>query len=207
MRVFPHLTCVGLTGGIAAGKSEVAALWQAEGAVVVDSDALAREALQPGTPTYAAVVREFGSEILSADGLINRAALAEIVFRDEKRRRVLNELVHPVVRQKRQERLATMANADAVVVAVIPLLYEAGEESEFDCVVAVACSEATQLARLRAKGLEESQARARIAAQWPTSQKIERADYVIWNDGSRRVLVEQARMVWNFIKEKHNAAK
>ena len=206
----PHrVSRVGLTGGIAAGKSAVAELWRAKGAAVVDSDALAHEALLPGTATHAAVVKEFGTGIVNADGSINRAALGEIVFRDETRRLVLNGLVHPAVRQKRREAFAALerAGADNVAVAVIPLLYEVGEEKEFDCVVTVACSAATQLARLAAKGLDEAQARARIASQWPLAKKMDRADYVIWNDGSRRTLAEQAEIIWNNIKETHHAAR
>lgn len=207
MRSSPRFTRVGLTGGIAAGKSAVAELWRAKGAVVIDSDALAHEALAPGTPTHATVVKEFGAGIVNADGTINRASLGEIVFRDESRRLVLNGLVHPAVRQKRQEALAAIEHTDAVAVEMIPLLFEVGGEKECDCVVAVACSEATQLARLAAKGLSESQARARIAAQWPVAKKMDRADYVIWNDGSHRVLAEQADTIWNNIKETHHAAR
>jgi dephospho-CoA kinase len=206
----PRLTRVGLTGGIATGKSSVAELWRQRGAVVIDADALAHEALAPGTPTHAAVVKEFGAGIVNADGSINRAALGEIVFRDESRRLVLNGLVHPAVRQKRQEALAAVEHADAasaVVVAMIPLLYEVGDEKEFDCVVTVACSETTQMARLVAKGLSETQARARIAAQWPVAKKMDRADYVIWNDGSSRMLSAQADTIWNNIKETHHAAR
>ncbi len=209
MRSSPRLTRVGLTGGIAAGKSAVAELWRAKGAVVIDSDALAHEALAPGTPTNASVAREFGSGVVNADGSINRAALGEIVFRNEARRLVLNGLVHPAVRQKRREAFAALERAgdDTVAVAMIPLLYEVGEEKEFDSIVVVACSETTQQARLAAKGLNESQARARLASQWPLAKKMDRADYVIWNDGSRRTLAEQADTIWKNIKETHHAAR
>jgi dephospho-CoA kinase len=205
MRLSPRFTRVGLTGGIAAGKSAVAELWREKGAVVIDSDALAHEALAPGMPTHAAVAQEFGRDILNADGTINRAALGAIVFRDEARRQVLNGLVHPVVRQKRQEALAVLEQTDAVAVAVIPLLYEVGEDKEFDCIVVVACSETTQLSRLAGKGLDADAARARIASQWPVAKKMDRADYVIWNDGSRSVLAQQADVIWNNIKEKDYA--
>lgn len=212
MRSFPRLTRVGLTGGIATGKSAVAELWREKGAVVIDSDVLAHEALAPGTPTQAAVVQEFGRGILNADGTINRAALGAIVFRDEARRQVLNGLVHPVVRQKRQEAFAALEQTDAacgaagaVAVAVIPLLYEVGEDKEFDCIVVVACSETTQLSRLAGKGLDADAARARIASQWTVARKMDRADYVIWNDGSRNALAQQADVIWNNIKEKHHA--
>lgn len=195
---------VGLTGGIAAGKSTVADLWAKQGARIIDTDQLAHAALAPGTPTYAAVVQAFGPAILAADGTIHRPALADIVFGNEARRLVLNGLVHPAVRQAWQ---ATLAQWDreqptAPAVVVIPLLYEVGAEREFDRVVVVACSETTQLARLTGKGLTAAQARARIAAQWPVAQKMDRADYVIWNDGSQQVLAEQTRQVWQQIKER-----
>jgi dephospho-CoA kinase len=207
MRSSPRLTRVGLTGGIAAGKSAVAELWRQQGAAIIDADTLAHEALAPGTPAHAAVVKEFGSGIVNADGSINRAALGEIVFGDEARRLALNGWVHPAVRRKQQEAFAALEQAGGVAVAVIPLLYEVGGEKDFDCVVTVACSETTQLARLAAKGLDEGHARARIAAQWPLAKKMDLADYVIWNDGSRRTLAEQANLIWNHIKETHHAAR
>jgi len=207
MRSPPRLIRVGLTGGIAAGKSAVAELWRDKGAAVIDADVLAREALATGTPTHAAVVREFGNSIVNADGSINRAALGEIVFQNEERRRTLNGLVHPIVRQKQQEMLAALERAEGVAVVVIPLLYEVGAEQEFDCIVTVACSEWTQRARLAAKGFDENQTSARIAAQWPMATKMDRADYVIWNDGSRRILAEQAGIIWNNIKETYHAAR
>ncbi len=197
-----RLTKVGLTGGIAAGKSSVAELWRAKGAAVIDSDALARRALQPGTPTYAATVEKFGREILNADGTVNRRALGEIVFADERRRQELNAIVHPAVRQMWARELAALPADIEVAVVAIPLLFEVGAETEFDCTVAVGCSEPTQLARLRAIGLDETRARARIRAQWPVQQKLDRADYVIWNDGSRAVLARQAEMIWDRIKER-----
>jgi dephospho-CoA kinase len=197
-----RLTKVGLTGGIAAGKSSVAELWRAKGAAVIDSDALARRALEPGTPTYAATVEKFGREILNADGTVNRRALGEIVFGDERRRQELNAIVHPAVREMWAKELAALPADTEVAVAAIPLLFEVGAENEFDCTVAVGCSEPTQLARLRDIGLDETQARARIRAQWPVQQKLDRADYVIWNDGSRAVLARQAEMIWDRIKEK-----
>jgi len=205
----PHILRVGLTGGIASGKTTVAQQWQQKGAVVIDADELAHAALEPGTPSYQAVVQRFGMGIVNPDGTVNRPALGEIVFQDPDQRQALNQIIHPVVRQKRRAILdaLTRSGGDVIAVAVIPLLYEVGEETEFDCVVVVACSETTQLARLAAKGLGERQARARIAAQWPLSRKMDRADYVIWNDGSRRVLAEQADIIWNHIKENHHAAR
>ena len=195
---------IGLTGGIAAGKSTVAELWRAQGAAIIDTDALAHAALAPGTPTHAAIIKAFGAGIRAADGTIHRPALADIVFGNEAQRQVLNGIIHPVVRRGWQETLAQWEREQQTPVAVVmvPLLYEVGVEREFDVVVVVACSATTQLARLTGKGLTEAQARARIAAQWPVTKKMDRADYVIWNDGSQRVLAEQSAQVWKQIKER-----
>ena len=193
-----RVTRIGLTGGIAAGKSTVAELWRARGATVIDSDVLAHRALAPGTATHAAIVAAFGPAIVTADGTINRRALGDIVFADATRRQVLNAIVHPVVRANWQRDLAA---ATGIGVVVIPLLFEVGAEKEFDQVVVVGCSTATQVARLVAKGLTETQARARIQAQLPLPVKMDRGNFVIWNDGSRAVLHQQAEMIWTKIKE------
>ena len=196
-----RFTKVGLTGGIATGKSSVAELWRAKGAAVIDSDVLAHRTLEPDAPTYAAVVQTFGQGILNADRTVNRRALGEIVFADEQRRQALNNIVHPAVSEMWTKELAALADKVEVAVVGIPLLFEVGVEKEFDCTVAVGCSELTQLARLRAHGLDEDGARARIRAQMPVQQKLERADYAIWNDGSREVLSRQAEIIWKKIKE------
>jgi dephospho-CoA kinase len=196
-----HLTKVGLTGSIAAGKSSVAELWRARGAGIIDCDVLARRALEPGTPTYAAAVQEFGRGILNADGTVNRRALGGIVFSNERRRQQLNAIVHPAVGQMWVRELTALPTQTEVAVIVIPLLFEVGAEKEFDCVVAVGCSKSSQIARLQAAGLNEAEAQARIGAQLPMQQKLDRADYAIWNDGSRAVLARQTEMIWDKIKE------
>ena len=193
-----RFTRIGLTGGIAAGKSTVAELWRARGATVIDSDVLAHRAQVPGTPTYQKIVAMFGPAILHPDATINRRQLGEIVFADATRRQALNAIVHPVVRAEWQQALAA---ATSSTVAVIPLLFEVGAEKEFDWVVVVGCSAATQLTRLVAKGLTVAQAQARIQAQLPVGTKMDRGDFVIWNDGSLAVLQQQAEMLWTKIKE------
>jgi dephospho-CoA kinase len=193
-----HFTKVGLTGGSAAGKSSVAELWRVHGATVIDSDVLAHAALEPGTTTYRQVVAEFGPGVLNAEGTINRRSLGEVVFNDPTRRAALNAIVHPVVRRQWTQALA---GATGVAVVVIPLLFEVGAETEFETVVVVGCSETSQLTRLTAKGLTEAQARARIQSQWPLQQKMDRGQFVIWNDGSRPVLHRQAEIIWNKLKE------
>jgi len=194
-----RLTRIGLTGGIAAGKSTVAEMWRARGATVIDSDVLAHRAQAPGTATYQKIVATFGPAILNPDATINRRQLGEIVFADAARRQALNAIVHPVVRAEWQQALAA---ATTTTVAVIPLLFEVGAEKEFDWVVVVGCSAATQLARLVAKGLTAAQAQARIQAQLPVPTKMDRGDFVIWNDGSLAVLQQQAEMLWTKIKER-----
>ena len=191
---------VTLTGGIAAGKSAVAELWRQHALAVIDSDLLAHDALAPGTPTHAEVVRVFGTA--------DRAALAEIVFRDETRRAALTNIIHPFVRQKRDEAFAALEpRAPGIALAVVPLLYEVAGEKEMDCVVVVACNETTQRTRLAAKGFTDTQARARIAAQWPMQKKMDHADFVIWNDGTRHALAEQADIIWQRIKETYHATR
>jgi dephospho-CoA kinase len=188
----------GLRGGIATGKSTTLERWQAAGAAGIDADELAHEALEPETPTWQDVVKTFGEGILNQDRTVNRRKLGEIVFADEGKRAVLNWIIHPAVGRmwtERVEKLEREGKAE-VVVASIPLLYEVAVEKQFDCVVVVGCSERTQIMRLAGKGLSEAQARARIGAQWPLQTKMDRADFVIWNDGRFEVLSEQARMIW-----------
>ena len=201
-----RLIKVGLTGGIATGKSTTLQRWQQQGAAGIDTDELAHRALAPHTPTGDEVVRTFGRGILNKDGTVNRPKLGEIVFTDEPKRLALNRIIHPAVRQmwaEEMEKLERGGKAEAVVVSV-PLLYEVAAETEFDCVVAVGCSEETQLGRLKQKGLSEAQARARLRAQWPLQLKLDRADFVIWNDGSPRVHSEQAAIIWATIKETYH---
>ena len=195
---------IGLTGGIATGKSTVLEHWShRRGVGTIDTDALAHAALAPDTPSGQEVIRRFGTGVLRADGTVDRRRLGELVFADEAQRRVLEAVVHPAVRQMWTGAVARF-EADAVTTAVvvcIPLLYEVGAETAFDQVVVVGCSDATQRARLAAKGWSAAHAEARLRAQWPLRQKLDRADYVIWNDGQRRILAEQADLIWATLKE------
>jgi dephospho-CoA kinase len=203
-----RLIKIGLTGGIGTGKSTTLELWRKAGAAVIDADELAHQALTPDTPTWERVVRAFGNEILNADRTVNRARLGEMVFADAGKREELNQIIHPAVKRmwgEAVEQLEREAHGKGFVVLAIPLLYEVAAESQFDCVVVVGCSEPTQLARCRRKGLSAAQARARIGAQWPLPTKMDRADFVIWNDGTLAVLHEQAEIIWATIKETHHA--
>lgn len=187
---------VGLTGGIAAGKSTVAERFVKHGAELVDADVIARDVAMPGTPTYREIVEHFGTGILDEDGFIDRAALGAIVFDDERERAVLSGITHPPILAEIADQLELLVAFDGCVVLDVPLLVETDVGRRYDAVVVVAASEHTQLRRLvRDRGLSERQARQRIASQAPLEVKLARATHVIWNDGTLRELVERADAV------------
>ncbi|HSN10667.1 MAG TPA: dephospho-CoA kinase [Propionibacteriaceae bacterium] len=187
---------VGLTGGIASGKSTVAKLLEARGAVVVDADVLAREVVAKGEPLLDLVAQRFGSAVLTPDGSLDRAALGRIVFADERARKDLEAMIHPAVR-RRAEQLEAEASDGSVVVHVIPLLVETGQSDRFDLVVVVDADEATQLTRMRARdALDEPQARARIAAQATREDRLAVADVVVDNSGTPEHLEAQVDALW-----------
>lgn len=193
---------VGLTGGIGSGKSEVARLLAARGAVVVDSDRLAREVVAPGTPGLAAVVAAFGAEYLTPDGALDREKLARLVFADPAARERLNAIVHPLVGAAAAERVA-QAPPDAIVVHDVPLLVEAGMSGAFDVVVVVDAPRETQLARLVARrGMSAEDAEARIDAQADREQRLAVADHVLRNDGSLAELEERVAALWEVLTER-----
>jgi len=187
---------VGLTGGIGSGKSEVARLLAARGAVVVDADALAREAVAPGTPGLAAVVEEFGPGVLAPDGSLDRAALGRTVFAHPDRREALERIVHPHVGRRSAELMAA-APADAVVVYDVPLLVEKGLASGFDLVVVVLADAEERVRRVSAaRGLPPADVRERIAAQATDEQRRAVADVVLDNDGDLAALERQVDALW-----------
>lgn len=193
---------VGLTGGIGAGKSEVARLLASYGAVLVDSDVLAREVVRPGTEGLAAVVAEFGPGVLAADGGLDRPKLGAIVFADEERRRALNAIVHPLVGRRAAE-LRQAAGPDAIVVHDVPLLTENGLASAYDLVIVVDAAPETQLDRLvRLRGMTEAEARSRMAAQATREQRLAIADLVVGNDGPLDALEPQVRAAWHRLTER-----
>jgi dephospho-CoA kinase len=186
---------LGVTGGIASGKSLVATTFRSLGALVVSADELAREAVRPGSETLRRLVGEFGREILQADGSLDRKALAERVFADAGAREALNRITHPAVAALAEKRLQELSrDGKRLVVYEAPLLLEAGAEERVDAVLVVRIDERLQLERLmRRDGLTEAQARARIDAQMPQAQKAARADYVIDNSGAPEATAEQVR--------------
>ena len=177
---------VALTGGIATGKSHVLAQLAKLGAPTIDADKLARDVVAPGTPGLKAVVDRFGEDVLDQMGGLDRRKLGSIVFSDPVARRDLEEIIHPAVRGAIDEWYASLGEVPAgFAVADITLLYETARQREFDAVIVTACDTNTQLTRIMARdGISEAEARARIAAQLPMSEKIRRADYVINTDGS-----------------------
>jgi dephospho-CoA kinase len=187
---------VGLTGGIASGKSAVADELAALGAVVVDADVLAREVVEPGTPGLAAVVDRFGREVLTPEGRLDRPQLGRLVFADAGARRDLEQIVHPAVRARAAE-VERTSPADAVVVHVIPLLVETGQADDFDLCVVVDVDVATQLERLQQRnGLSREEAEARLAAQATRQERLAAADRVLDNGGSRDDLRGAVAALW-----------
>ncbi|TQK70763.1 MULTISPECIES: dephospho-CoA kinase [unclassified Nocardioides] len=179
---------VGLTGGIASGKSTVSSILRELGAVVIDADQIAREVVAKGTPGLAAVVEAFGPEMLTADGELDRPRMGALVFGDESARRRLEGIVHPLVFERYAE-LETAAPADAIVVHDIPLLVESGRAEEFDAVIVVDAPEDVQLERMvRDRGWTEEDGRSRIAAQASREQRRAVATYLIENTGTREDL-------------------
>ncbi|MFF8282341.1 dephospho-CoA kinase [Streptomyces albus] len=190
---------VGLTGGIGAGKSEVSRLLAEHGAVIVDADRIAREVVEPGTPGLAAVVAEFGEEVLAPDGSLDRPRLGSLVFADPDRLAALNAIVHPLVgeRSAELEREAAAADENAVIVHDVPLLTENGLAPLYDTVVVVDASDETRLDRLvRLRGMAEQEARARMAAQATREERLAVADIVIDNDGPIEELPPRVGAVW-----------
>jgi len=186
------MKALGLTGGIGMGKTTAAELLAARGVPVVDSDILARELVEPGQPALAEIRAAFGEGMVGPDGRLRREELARHVFPDAARRRQLEAILHPRIRDRWQAQLAAWrAEGRPVAVSVIPLLFETGAEAQFDEIVCVACTAATQLARLRARGWTEEQIALRLAAQWPVQKKIERSHHVLWTEGDRSALAAQ----------------
>jgi len=177
---------VALTGGIATGKSHVRARFEELGVPTIDSDVLAREAVQPGSAGHAAVIARFGPDILDASGMLDRRKLAGVVFSNVEARRDLEHIIHPVVRAATEAWFASVdASRHPFAIADIPLLYETGRDADFDAVIVVACHPGTQLRRVIERDkLTEAEARSRIAAQLPIEEKISRANHVIRTDGS-----------------------
>jgi dephospho-CoA kinase len=193
---------VGLTGGIAAGKSEVSRRLAERGAVIVDADAVAREVVAPGTPGLAQVIAAFGPGVLDAGGALDRGRLGEIVFADPALLGKLNAIVHPLVAE-RMLGIERAVRPDAVVVHDVPLLAENQLSDRYDVVVVVDVPDGVQLDRLtRLRGMPEDQARARLAAQASRAQRLAVADLVVDNSGPLAELDRRVGRLWEELRRR-----
>jgi dephospho-CoA kinase len=190
---------IGLTGGIATGKSYVATRIKDAGVPIVDADVLAREVVAPGTPGLAAVRRRFGPDAVRRDGTMDRVRIAQIVFKDKRARLDLEAIIHPAVQKAIDEFFATLPKRTPFAVADIPLLFETGRENQFNAVVVVACPRELQLQRLMERNkLSKEDAERRLNAQLPIDQKVKKATHVIRTEGS---FEETDRQVAELIKK------
>jgi len=190
---------VGLTGGIASGKSTVSRILAEKGAVLIDFDEMAHAVQDPGGPVWREIIRHFGREMLLEDGTIDRRKLGETVFADREKRELLNRLVHPAIFEEWQRRLAKIraARADAIVVSDIPLLIEAGMKEMVDLVLLVCITPEEQIRRVMARdGFSREEAERRLAAQMPIDEKLRSADIVIRNEGSPEETRWAVSTVW-----------
>lgn len=176
---------IGLTGGIATGKSYVAGKIREAGVPMVDADVLSREVVAPGTPGLAAVRRRFGPDAVRRDGTMDRVRIAQIVFKDKRARLDLEAIIHPAVQKAIDEFFATLPKRTPFAVADIPLLFETGRENQFNAVVVVACPRELQLQRLMERNkLSKEDAERRLNAQLAIEQKVKKATHVIRTDGT-----------------------
>jgi dephospho-CoA kinase len=197
---------VGLTGGIGSGKSTVARMLAARGAVVLDADAFARDAVAAGTPGLRAVVERFGGEVVGPDGELDRRGLAAIVFADDEARRDLEAIVHPEVRRRLLRAIEAHADADDILVIDSPLLVEAGQGGSVQLLVVVTAPEEAQLERLAAdRGMSERDVRVRMAAQMPLEEKAAKADVVLDNGGDLLDLERQVGRLWRDLEARVRA--
>ena len=190
-------TCViGITGGVGMGKSTAAKLLREQGVPVLDSDDIAREVVAVGEPALMEISEIFSADFLNAKGQLDRAKMAAHIFGNDAEREKLETIIHPRVRERWLAQMETWRADDVPLgVVVIPLLFEVGAEAEFDFIICVACTGNTQRERLRARGWDDAQIAARIAAQMDVAQKIERADQVMWTEGDVGLLREQLQRI------------
>ncbi|MEY4499985.1 MAG: hypothetical protein RL319_973 [Actinomycetota bacterium] len=193
---------IGLTGGIASGKSTVAKRWVEHGAIEIDADQLAREVVEPGTEGLQQIVETFGSEILNEDGSLNRARLGGLVFGDELKRLALNAIVHPLVKNRSIEIMSALPS-DAIAIYNVPLLVEANVDHDFDLVVTVEAPEDEQVKRLvMNRGMTETEARARISSQAKPVERAAVADVILNSNQDINLLLKDADQLWREIEHK-----
>jgi dephospho-CoA kinase len=191
---------IGLTGGIASGKSTVAKLLASYGAETIDADQVARDVVLPGSVGLQAVVNEFGAEVLSDSGELDRDLLGQIVFKEPEKRKALEQILHPLIKKRTTELLA--ASKSSVVVYAVPLLVEANVDYPFDMILTVEAGVENQVERIvRSRGLSEADALRRIDAQASTAERSERADFVIDSSGTHAQLEQQIAALWPKIEQ------
>jgi dephospho-CoA kinase len=188
---------IGLTGGIAAGKTTVAAHWVSLGGIEIDADKLAREVVEPGTKGLEQIKQVFGSSVLNADGSLDRQKLGELIFNDPEKRLALEGIVHPLVRQRAGELLAELPE-DSMVIYTVPLLVEANVSLPFDVIVSVEAPEADRVKRLvSSRGMSTEQALARIKSQASAIERAAAADYILNSNQPLPSLLSDASALWN----------
>lgn len=196
---------IALTGGIASGKSAVAARLAELGAVVVDADRIAREVVEPGTPALARIAEEFGPEFLTSDGALDRARLGALVFAEPDKRRLLNAITHPAVAARSHELFAAAAEADpdAIVVYDVPLMVDADRTGEFDLVVVVVADPEERVRRMvELRGMTRADAEARIASQASDAERVAIADVVIDANGTLDETLRQVDALWERLRDR-----
>lgn len=197
---------LGITGGLGTGKSALAELLAKKGLPVLDTDELARRFTQPGQPMLGRIAEMFGAELLDEQGALRRGALAARVFADADERKKLEQLLHPPIREAWLRQLGAWQQAgEPVGVVIIPLLYETQCEGEFDKVICAGCSAATQRTRLRQRGWSDAQIDGRLAAQLPLKIKLERADFVVWTEGTMAATEAQLDTLLGRLNDTHAA--
>jgi len=183
---------VGLTGGVASGKTAISQVLKGEGAYIIDADQIARELVQPNRPAWNELIRAFGKEILQEDGSIHRKKLADKVFADPKKRKLLNQILHPRIKEEMDRRTKEIGQKDpeAIVVIDAPLIVELGDQRDLDKLIVVASTQTQQIERLKERdGISPEEALRILSSQMPVEEKVKLADYVIRNEGS----IEEAK--------------
>jgi dephospho-CoA kinase len=191
---------VGLTGGIASGKSTVLRTFANLGAITADADAIVAELYRRGEAGHAALVRTYGEEILRADGEIDRKKLADIAFASPAEAKKLNALIHPIVIAEQERRMSAYAGDDAIYIIEATLLLESGGKQRYDRIVVVDVAPEIQVARAVARGMAAEEATRRIAHQMPRGERLRQADYVIDNSGDARAAEAETLRVWELLR-------
>jgi len=197
---------VGLTGGIGSGKSTVARFLGEHGAVIVDADVFARDAVRGGSDAFEAIVRRFGEEVVGPDGELDRPKLASIVFADRAALADLEAIVHPEVRRMIADRIQAELDTDHVVVLVNPLLIEMGAHRDCDVVVVISADPETQVTRTVARGMDEADVRARLAAQLPIEERARAADVLLDNEDTLEDLEAEVAVLWKSLAARATGA-